>query len=297
MATGDRLQIADKPTLDNVNKNIGNNGDNVYSGTVQGKLNDIQNNVNGLGDTSDTGGSNNSGSVNAKLNAILEWIEGGSKVFTQDGQFIVPTGVTKLIITACGGGGGGGGSSYRSSIHSGAVGGGGGGGGAAILNKQFVVSPKQEINITIGVGGEPGKTDSNSGYNGQDGSPTIIGNLVTLAGGKGGLRSRYNGISGEDGIGGEPGGEGGGRGGNNTMAGNNGIKGKGGLATLNDAKNGGGGGGSLGNGGNGANSNTSATNGELGGGGGGGYHDSNAYSTNIVAGRGGNGYVKIQWGA
>ena len=104
MATGDRLQIADKPTLD-----IGNNGDNVYSGTVQGKLNDIQNNVNGLGDTSDTGGSNNSGSVNAKLNAILEWIEGGSKVFTQDGQFIVPTGVTKLIITACGGGGGGGG--------------------------------------------------------------------------------------------------------------------------------------------------------------------------------------------
>lgn len=297
MATGDRLQIADKPTLDNVNKNIGNNGDNVYSGTVQGKLNDIRNNVNGLGNTSDMGGSSNSGSVNAKLNAILQWVEGGSKVFTQDGQFIVPTGVTKLIITACGGGGGGGGSSYHSSIYGGAVGGGGGGGGDAILNKEFIVSPQQQINITIGVGGNAGKTDSPSGYNGQDGSPTIIGNLVTLAGGKGGMRSRYKGVEDEDLVGGAPGGQGGGKGGSNNNAGNNGIKGNGGLSTSNTPRNGGGGGGSLGNGGNGANSNTSATNGELGGGGGGGYHAEGVSSTNILAGKGGNGYVKIQWGA
>ena len=46
MAVGDRLQIADKPTLDNVNTKIG--------------------------DTGDTGGSSTEGSLMAKLNEILE---------------------------------------------------------------------------------------------------------------------------------------------------------------------------------------------------------------------------------
>ena len=46
MASGDRLQIADKPTLDNVNTKIG--------------------------DTGDTGGSSTEGSLMAKLNEILE---------------------------------------------------------------------------------------------------------------------------------------------------------------------------------------------------------------------------------
>lgn len=77
---------------------------------------------------------------------------GGVQIFTKNGLFTVPAGVTKILITACGGGGGGGGGASR-----------------------YWSSSKP----------------SNSGGNGKGGSATVIENLVTLLGGTAGKGCSY----------------------------------------------------------------------------------------------------------
>ena len=84
----------------------------------------------------------------------------GTQTFTSNGTFTVPAGVTKILVTAFGGGGGGSGAA-------------GGGGGERIIKKAYSVTPGTAISIKIGVGG----TDAVAG------GSTVIGSLVTVAGG------------------------------------------------------------------------------------------------------------------
>lgn len=249
---------------------------------------------------------------------------GGAQEFTSSGTFIVPEGVNKIWITACGGGASG--SSYYTSGTDYIDGGAGGNGGEAIVKKPFNVSPGEVINITIGAGGA-----SVSSGKGKAGENTIIGNLVTLLGGAAPTGELIGNLTGR---------EGGGRGGFGPIRdagrkGENGILGKGGMgggetwAYYYDASDttsmfvesgtrwvseanysGGGGGGSLGNGGNGAlyirigsagYQYYKATAGTKGGGGGGGLYMSTGSSTAgtlvtyYASGAGGKGYCLIEW--
>lgn len=173
-----------------------------------------------------------------------------------------------------------------------------------------------------GGGGAGGGSASYSVEKGGDGEATVIGGLITLAGGKGGEKARTS----------SPG-EGGGYGGYQEDGGN-GVLGTGGKMPTGVSYPGGGGGGSLGDGGHGGGG-YAAYDGKRGGGGGGGGNDrsSNGYypaaggsgamavskrmfavnggqEIRIVVGRGGvqdssafykggaggDGYVKIEWG-
>lgn len=273
-----------------------------------------------IGETDDTGGSETAGSVMAKLNknlsqnesnsADLELIKqilgSGSQEWQEPGtySFQVPAGITKLTITACGGGAGG----CKPTLDYGTPGnpddgvGGGGGGAAAVLKQEYIVTPGETISITVGTGGGAS----------TNGTATIIGSLVTLPGGMTGGK-----VIAEYGVqasGGNAGGTGGGAGGYGIMiehesatgqSGFPGVLGLGGTSMTTTkfygyvGKSAGGGGGSLGNGGNGASSHGSvvesnATNGNRGGGGGGGLI---LYSRKFLEpGNGGNGYVRIEWG-
>lgn len=295
--------------------------------TIEAALEDVakeasvQEVITSIGDTGDTGGSTVAGTVMAKLNANLSQNESnsadlelikqilgsGSQEWQDPGTypFQVPSGITKLTITACGGGGGG----CKPTLDYGTIGnpddgvGGGGGGGAAISAQEYTVTPGETISITVGTGG---------GAN-TNGTATVIGSLVTLPGGVAGGKviNEYN----VQAPGGAAGGTGGGAGGYGIMkenesitgqAGFPGVIGSGGTApTVNTlygytGKSAGGGGGSLGNGGNGAGAQGStktanATNGNRGGGGGGGLmlRSGGRY---LEPGTGGNGYVRIEWG-
>lgn len=184
----------------------------------------------------------------------------GTQTFTSDGTFTVPTGVTKILVTAFGGGGGGSGA-------------GGGGGGERIIKKAYSVTPGTAISIKIGVGG----TDAVAG------GSTVIGSLVTVAGGISGkdtapstYKGTVGGRSGEDGQ-------------DNFMA-------YGGKSGGGD-RSGGGGGAGYDNGGPGASRGDYARKGGDGGigagGGGGGY---GTYSERYgEGGKGGNGIVIIEW--
>ena len=110
--------------------------------------------------------------------------------FTQNGSFIVPTGITRILVEAWGAGGGG-------------SSGGGGAGGMYILSVE-TVTPGQTLTITVGTGGANATTFPGAA---TDGGSTIIGGSspfvsLTVAGGKGafstapGYASRF-GISGD----------------------------------------------------------------------------------------------------
>ena len=185
--------------------------------------------------------------------------KGPDTVWGAHGQYsyTVPDGVYKIYITACGAGGGGSGAaeSQYADIQ---YGGGGGGGGQAISNYERFVSPGDVIQITVGQGGAGGiNADADAPQNvgnGGDGRDTIIGDFLTLKGGKGGTFGAISG--GYLGSGGAAGGTGGGAGGdggdtNSSTSATNGQNGSSGLfGTGGDANNdGGGGGGSIGKGG------------------------------------------------
>lgn len=200
----------------------------------------------------------------------------GTQTFTENGTFTVPDGVTKIWITACAGGQGG--TRYSNSGPY-CYGGKGGDGGECIIREPYSVSAGQTISITVGNGGSAG----------SNGTPTIIGNLVTLRGGGtttglvgagvGGLGGFYYGESPDD---------------RGAEYGLDGVRGNGGTVTdrsVRSSPNGGGGGGSYGCGGNGADSSKGASQfppGYGGGGGGGSYNHTGASA-------GGDGIVIIEW--
>lgn len=303
------------------------------AGADEELLKKVQEILDKIGETDDTGGSYVSGSVMSKLNESLKETEsiGGNVdtlirllsygVFEKStaGSFTVtlPETVSKIKVTACAGGGGGAGStntssSYLSKCYS------GGGGGQAIVEQEYEVEPGATITGTVGGAGSAGTSG-----NGGKGGNTIIDGVVTLVGGAGGVTTDMT----SQGYGNyaEAGGSGGGDAGapywipdrttNGSQYkaenGKDGILGKGGKGAYvrSDSNNhsrmsaGSGGGGSLGNGGDGtgASSNDSSlpiqnpTAGTRGGGGGGG--GSIYRDSNQAAGKaGGAGYIKIVWG-
>lgn len=292
-----------------------------------------------IGETDDTGGSSTLGSAMAKLNALIEGnadiinympylnstVTGDNPVsldilltqllygttfeYTTAGtyQLFIPANVHKIVVDACGAGGGG---AYqfidgKSTTHGNV---GAGGGGDAIYQKEFTVTPQSTLSIIIGAAGAAGNRNGTTAdptpANGKNGGATIIGNLVTLAGGYGGRRGEIS----EQNLGGEPGGPGGAKGGTGVVTKEVGVKAEDGGNTstaqggigATTSRTGGtrncvagsGGGASLGNGSNGRpGSQNTATKG--GGGGASGYVPSDGSGMTYDALPGAPGYAKI----
>ena len=109
----------------------------------------------------------------------------GFTVFTQSGTFTVPQGVTEILVEAWGGGGGGGGTCAQSTARYG-----GGGGAGAYIKTRVSVTPLETYTVNVGQGGQGGQGVPfqvyGIGSNGQNGTPTCMGNIVCAAGGNGG---------------------------------------------------------------------------------------------------------------
>lgn len=143
--------------------------------------------------------------LNTPLNVLIEnGVIGGYQLFTDSGEFIVPPGVKRILITAIGSGGGGGGagSVYTHNVTdtSGyyinrSATGGGGGSGYFVKDKARVVTPGTKIPITINAGGVSGSgataTSKANGTAGGVGGSVIVGNLLTVNGGSGGGGATY----------------------------------------------------------------------------------------------------------
>ena len=280
--------------------------------TLFGKISDIQENSisqseeiielnDKIGVTNDITASVTDGTMMGKLNVLIENLIGGVETFTTDGVFKVPSGVSKIYVTAAGGGGGGG-CSYNDTY---VAGGAGGGGGASIVKQPYSVTPGSSISIKIGHGGQGG---TSSDVNGKSGTATVVGSLVTLAGGTGGAGGKYVSSPTVGQIianGGAAGGTGGGSGGSSvytgydrpstdlreqivqTTTGKNGAIGTGGSSGSDYYYYAAGGGGSYGNGGYGGKTKNPTS----GGGGCGGTQQ----SSNDNGQNGANGIVIIEW--
>ena len=200
----------------------------------------------------------------------------GCEIFTADGTFTAPTGITKVYLTMIGGGGGGGGG--------GALGmaAGGGGSGATIINYPYTVVPGNTYAVDVGAGGAGGSADS-GGTNGSDGSNTTFNTSVIASGGNKGVGhpSGAGGVAKTPNASGQTGG---------IMTATSGS----GATTPDHGAGGGGGGNCLGSGGNGGASNengVSAQNNSGAGGGGGGEKN----ITGTTGGTGGSGIVIVMY--
>lgn len=203
----------------------------------------------------------------------------GRRLFTNNGTFTAPSGVTTVYLTGAGGGGGGG---YSHSS-------GGGGSGHSVYRFSVTVVPSTGYSVVIGTGGAGGTSGHQDGYSGI---ATTFGATVTLSGGGGGTTGGFTpGVS--IGFFTAPGGS----------AGTDGVKGEAGFAVASSTSvyvsKGGSGGGNVagGVGGRGASvasssaGNSYSTPGLRGGGGGGGPNA----STSGVGSDGGKGFLLVEW--
>jgi hypothetical protein len=166
--------------------------------------------------------------LNTPLNVLIEnGVIGNCQLFTKSGEFEVPKGVRKILVSAIGSGGGGGGSGsaycFNATYTNGyyiprGASGGGGGSGEFVIDEPYAVTPGAKIPITINPGGSGGTgataTENANGNAGGTGGATIVGDLLTVNGGNGGGGATYvkvasstndgnvTGIEGEYGIGG-----------------------------------------------------------------------------------------------
>jgi hypothetical protein len=113
----------------------------------------------------------------------LAGIGPSAQVFTSNGTFTIPPGITKLRVTVVGGGGAGGGG-----VNAGAYGAGGGSGGLAI---KFLsgLTPGNTLTVTIGAAGAGAAGNGGSGGNSSVTSGTQVISAVTANGGSGGVSS------------------------------------------------------------------------------------------------------------
>ena len=228
-----------------------------------------------------------------KAQHALQKQQKGIVTHTVSGYWTVPDGVTSVYISACAGGGGGGAGGGGAQNWVGA-GGSGGGAGQWMNRQQYNVTPRTNVNFTLGGGGSGAAGTGSAGTNGTAGGNTVItgllGGTVTLiggAGGSGGPNVNGSTVGGPAGGAGYPQGQNGGDGFNN-----------GGTAF-----GGSGGGTPFGSGGFGGRPATgsSALSGlagyGFGGGGGGGYYPAGSAAT-ASGGSGANGlpgFIRIEW--
>ena len=190
----------------------------------------------------------------------------GQEVFTSNGTFTVPAGVTQVSVVVIGGGGGGGnntGSFFGQSS-------GAGGGAGGLSYGTFSVTPGESLTVNVGSGG---------GVGSSGGSSSIVRSATTLLQGSGGTGGGTNDTNGTGG---------GSSGTERDGGGDGGAGGDGSTAIFANAPDGGGAGGGAGgysgNGGVGGGDGGSGSGGSGGSGGGGG-----AGSTNDDGGGGGGG--------
>ena len=129
---------------------------------------------------------------NAAVNLGQLFIGNRKAVFTANGTYTVPAGVTTLWVSGCAGGGGGG-SAGTSTTTAGGGGGGGGGAGQSVLRTAIAVAAGDSLSITVGAGSAggaaPPATSGTNGNNGAAGGNTVLTNttaattLLTLTGG------------------------------------------------------------------------------------------------------------------
>ena len=118
----------------------------------------------------------------------------GEQLFTANGTFVVPDGVSILVATAVGGGGGGGGSEERFGNGTGGAGGGAGIRGEACDSTPLFVTPLASHQIYVGAGGVGGRVGSGgvggagiaNGANGASGTKPDGWSAHTGGGGGGG---------------------------------------------------------------------------------------------------------------
>ncbi len=119
-------------------------------------------------------------------------------IFTSDGTWTVPDGVTSILISGVGSGGGGASGAYADGSGYSAGGGGGGGAGQPIFMQEQTVSPGDTVTVTIGGVGGGGAgvgVSPNNGANGGAASSSTITNgtwTISLAGGGGGGAGSYS---------------------------------------------------------------------------------------------------------
>lgn len=80
-----------------------------------------------------------------------------AQIFTADGTFTAPGGVTKVYLTMTGGGGGGVASSEGTA-------GGGGGGGHSLINRPYTVTPGNGYPVVVGAGGASSTNGNDSTF-------------------------------------------------------------------------------------------------------------------------------------
>lgn len=236
------------------------------------------------------------------------------QIFTSNGTFTVPAGVTQVRVL-CVGGGGGGASGHQ-----------GGGGSGYVQTGTFNVSAGQTINVTVGTGGTGASAVNNDNtiIGISPGTASSFGNLLTANGGQ--VVTSVNGGGQHGGSGGGGSCNGGSPGGNGGTAGSNGgacnqpygngqgnytaslsmfirnsiTAGAGGAGGQSSHSGGGGGGGILINGtgpsgGDGPQSFSAKGGAGYGGGGGAGGYNSSTSSFRYAGGNGANGVVYVEW--
>lgn len=153
----------------------------------------------------------------------------GEKLFTANGTFVVPEGVSVLVVTAVGGGGGGGGGGGSGLENRGGKPGSGGAGGRGNVTSSVpvCVNPSQSIPVTVGQGGAGAFARGAAGAGGAGNPAGSNGASPNRGyGGCGGNGGSTNGLAGTGGAGGSEvstahyGGAGGGGGGGATAFGN-----------------------------------------------------------------------------
>lgn len=212
------------------------------------------------------------GSGNITIQAdSLSTIFANSQTFTASGTFVVPAGVTRVLVEGCGGGGGGGFGSNSC---------GGGGGGSGVEAALVAVTPLANVSVTIGGGGAGGASVTVHGGTGGD---SLFGWLV-LSGGVGGMSVQSGGAF-SYGSGGGGSGSGGTGGSAMPASGSSRFKGGSGIGA--------GAGGHFGVGANGvSNANGNSASANTGAGGSGGSYTGANYR---VGGAGGSGKVIVYW--
>lgn len=249
----------------------------------------------------------------------------GNVTLLGSGSFIVPSGVTNLIVVGCGGGGGGGGGGGASSGSNNGTGSGAGGEGTVTETQSLVVNPADSISYIVGAAGTGGaggigSTAFGGGQTGVAGGDSTFGALQWFGGaaGTGSNTGQNAGSAITSMVISNPGG-GGNVNVNFTSAGNNGVtplKGStyaggthglgGAIGTASGGAGGGGGGaGGLGAGGNGGAGGVGGAGGTVGvagqtgggcaGGGGGGGAGSSVGRNGGAGGAGGGGSIVVTW--